>query len=262
MSTAAATPLSPRTADLGRDHRPSLVQLTQVELRKMVDTRAGFWLLASVVGLVLLVVVLTAALGDDVDRTFVTLLQNAVQPLNILLPVVGILLVTSEWSQRTALITFTLVPHRGRVLVAKILASLALTLVGFAICMMLAAIATALSGSGVDGAWSISATAIVQLLVYTTTATLIGFGFGAALLSSAPAIVLSFVVPLAVSAATGLINALDDVGRWVDQGRTLTPLSEHLLSGTEWARVVTTLLLWLGVPLAIGAYRFLRGEIR
>ena len=38
------------------------------------------------------------------------------------MPVVGILLVTSEWTQRTAMISFTLVPHRSRVLLAKLLA--------------------------------------------------------------------------------------------------------------------------------------------
>ena len=35
----------------------------------------------------------------------------------------GILLVTSEWTQRTALVSFTLTPVRGRVLVAKVLAA-------------------------------------------------------------------------------------------------------------------------------------------
>ena len=37
----------------------------------------------------------------------------------ILLPVVAILSVTSEWSQRTGLITFTLVPHRGQIILAQ-----------------------------------------------------------------------------------------------------------------------------------------------
>ena len=35
--------------------------------------------------------------------------------MTILLPVVAILAVTGEWSQRAGLTTFTLVPHRGRV---------------------------------------------------------------------------------------------------------------------------------------------------
>ena len=39
--------------------------------------------------------------------------------MGILLPVLGILLVTSEWSQRTAMVTFTLEPSRSRVIAAK-----------------------------------------------------------------------------------------------------------------------------------------------
>ena len=33
----------------------------------------------------------------------------------VILPMIAILSVTSEWSQRSGLTTFTLVPHRGRV---------------------------------------------------------------------------------------------------------------------------------------------------
>ena len=41
---------------------------------------------------------------------------------SVLLPIVPILLMTSEWSQRTALSTFALVPVRERVIGAKLLA--------------------------------------------------------------------------------------------------------------------------------------------
>lgn len=42
--------------------------------------------------------------------------------MGIFLPVIGIIAVTGEWSQRTALTTFTLVPRRWRIVVAKIVA--------------------------------------------------------------------------------------------------------------------------------------------
>ena len=58
--------------------------------------------------------------------------------ITLLLPIVGILLVTSEWSQRTAQVTFTLVPRRGRVLAAKVSASVVLALVAFALALVLA----------------------------------------------------------------------------------------------------------------------------
>ncbi len=46
------------------DKRPSLARLTKVELRKMVDTRSGFWLQLAVVGLAILAVVITLLAGD------------------------------------------------------------------------------------------------------------------------------------------------------------------------------------------------------
>jgi hypothetical protein len=50
--------------------------------------------------------------------------------LSRLLPIALMLTMTSEWSQRTALTTFTLEPRRGRVLAAKLTAGMAVTAVG------------------------------------------------------------------------------------------------------------------------------------
>ncbi len=47
-------------------------------------------------------------------------------PMVIILPIIAILSVTSEWSQRSGLTTFTLVPKRGEVIWAKLLISVAL----------------------------------------------------------------------------------------------------------------------------------------
>jgi len=43
----------------------------------------------------------------------------AITPGSILLAIIGILRVSSEWSQRTALITYTLVPKRMRVMAPR-----------------------------------------------------------------------------------------------------------------------------------------------
>ena len=42
-------------------------------------------------------------------------------PLSVVLPMIAILSITSEYSQRTGLTTYTLVPRRGRVIIAKVL---------------------------------------------------------------------------------------------------------------------------------------------
>src|SRR5690242_4068303 len=137
--------------------RPGLDRLTAVELRKMTDTRAGLWLQIAVGLLTLAAVVVVVIVGNDHDRTFHQLLNVAIQPATLLLPVVGILLVTSEWTQRTALITFALVPRRGRVVTAKLLAAILLGLVVFALCVAFTLLATLAAGSSAGDRWDLSA---------------------------------------------------------------------------------------------------------
>ena len=95
--------------------------LVHAELRKMVDTRAGRWML----------IVMSAASRPSSwprfssgarprRRRSATSLGLTTLPLVMLLPILGIMAATAEWSQRTGLVTFTLEPRRGRVILAKI----------------------------------------------------------------------------------------------------------------------------------------------
>ena len=107
-------------APIGVNHsgvhaRPGLARLVAVELRKMVNTLAGLWLQITMVALTAAVVIARRVFGEGADHTFAGVLDVGLQPAAVLLPVTGILLVTSEWSQRTGMITFTLVPVRSRV---------------------------------------------------------------------------------------------------------------------------------------------------
>ena len=244
----------------GRDRRPGLARLTRVELRKMVDTRSGFWLQLAVLGLTVLAVVITVLAGHDEDKTFRHVLSNALQPAGILLPVVGILLVSSEWSQRTALVSFALVPERPRLLAAKLCAGVVLALAATAVAVALAALGTALASTDAPNVWSLPLGLLGQDVVYVVTAMVIGIGFGAALQSSAPAIVLYFALPVAL-AALGSIHALHGVIDWINSAEALEPLTTTVMSGHEWARGLVALALWMGVPLAIGLWRLTRRDV-
>ena len=108
---------------------------------------------------------------------------------------------------------------------------------------------------GVDETWSGSATMLGQSAVYLIT----GMIGGVALLASAPAIVAGFALPTAWAGVVSL-PFLDGVAPWTDTIRPIGPLSERVLSATEWAHAGTTLALWMIVPLLIGIYRVtLRG---
>jgi ABC-2 type transport system permease protein len=134
MSVMAA----PRLA--GADSRPRITRLTAVELRKMTDTRAGFWLLATIGLLYAALAVIMLFAADPADLTFRNLFQLMMIPSGVLLPVLGILAVTSEWTQRTALTTFTLVPERSRVAVAKLLAAVALAVASVGVSVAVGAV--------------------------------------------------------------------------------------------------------------------------
>lgn len=245
---------------MDRDARPGLARLTRVELRKMVDTRSGFWLLLAVVALMLLLVVVVQITGNDHDRILREVLSAAVRTGAVLLPVVGILLVTAEWGQRTALVTFALVPERLRVILAKVLAGVTLALLASLLALILAAISVAVAPSGADHTWTLPVGVLAQDALYAALAMLMGIAFGAAFLSSAPAIVLYFGLPIAIG-ALGSISALSGTAEWLETG-AFAPLTEEVLNGTEWAQVLTASLLWIALPLAIGTWRIRHNEVR
>ena len=259
MSTTTLTaPIRVNTA--GVHARPGLGRLVAVELRKMVDTRAGFWLQVAMVALTVVVVVVRLLVGDAAHHTFQSVLDAGLQPAAILLPVLGILLVTSEWSQRTGLITFALVPVRSRVLGAKLIASLLWAVAMLAMSLAVVAAGVLVSSPGVEGTWSNAAPLIGQSAVYLTTGMVVGVAFGAILLSAAPAIVLRFALPTAWMAVLSL-PVFSGVAPWVDYAGAVGQMTAKVMSATEWAHAGTSLAIWMVLPLLIGAWRITRREV-
>ena len=257
-TTTLAAPIRVDTA--GVHARPRIGRLVTVELRKMVNTRAGFWLQIAMVALTVVVVVVRLLVGDAADHTFQSVLDAGLQPAAVLLPVLGILLVTSEWSQRTGMITFTLAPVRSRVLGAKLIASLVLALATLVMAVAVVAAGVLVASPGVDGTWSDTATLIGQSAVFLTTGMVVGVAFGAVLLASSPAIVALFALPIAWTAVASL-SIFGGVAPWLDTRLALAPLHEEVLSATQWAQAGTALALWMLLPLAIGAWRITRREV-
>ncbi|MDO9352994.1 MAG: ABC transporter permease subunit [Solirubrobacteraceae bacterium] len=242
-----------------------MTTLVGVELRKMVDTRAGRWLLIGVAAVTVLVLGIALATGDAGTRSFTNLFSLAQLPLSILIPVLGVLAATSEWSQRTVLTTFALVPSRSRIVSAKVLAamSLALLTVVFALVVAAAAAAVAPIFGAVDSDWSLPIGDLLQVVVYQQLNMLLGVALGTLLLNSALAIVLYFVLPTIWSGLTDSISALADAQRWLDTSTTWMRLVDPdvAMTGTHWAQAGATALLWIAVPLAIGVTRILRREV-
>jgi len=258
MTTAVAVP----TLDVSGTKPVPLSRLIKVEMRKMADTKAGLWLLLAVGGIAVLVIAGFFIWGEARDRTFLDLMAYAGIPFSFLLPVLGILLITQEWGQRTALVTFTQVPHRGQVVFAKFAAALAFTLAAMLIAAAVAA-PLALVGGADQPFDDVSVGLLAKILLGLVIGTVWGLAFGAAFLNSAFAIVLYFVVPTIVSIVSGIWPAMQDDMEWFDLNLSTSKLYESGgLGGQEWAQLGTGLLIWVALPAAFGVWRILRAEIK
>ena len=263
--TRPSTNTSPPTApvDLSTMHRISLWRLTRVELRKMANTRSGKWLLIGIGAITMIVIVAFYAASSASDRTFFNFMAAANGPQGFLLPVLGILLVTSEWTQRTALVSFTLTPARGRVLRAKFLAALIAGMAAIAIAGLLASAATVVGGA--DNAWAqVGVDDLGKFVLLQVTAVIQGLAFGLLFLNSSAAIVSYFVLPSALNIIGTLWDSMHQVQPWIDLWTAQEPLFRGGgdLTGEQWAQSVTSTLIWVVLPLVVGLFRVLRTEVK
>ncbi|MFY1690369.1 ABC transporter permease [Plantactinospora sp. WMMB782] len=260
---------SPAGGPPGQPHRiarPTLLRLTLVELRKLADTRAGFWLLVTI-GLVAAAIVAVLLLtAPEPEQRFENFFALAQFPVGILLPILGILLVTSEFSQRTVLTTFALVPRRQRVVGAKVGAGVIAALLSVAATLATAALGTVLAGlAGDGGSWSTGVPAFVGAAVFQIGNVLLGIAFGLLFQSTPLAIVLSLVLPIAWSILGGMVERLHRAAEWLDTSLTMAPLIEPPnpgdLDGGQWARLAVSAAVWVLLPLLGGLLRTVRREV-
>ncbi|MFK5634095.1 MULTISPECIES: ABC transporter permease [unclassified Ornithinimicrobium] len=265
-TTAPTTPSQPspqRDVTAGSARPIPLHRLVRVELRKMVDTRSGLWLLVAIAVLSAGAVGLFLAFGPEDTHTFYGFAGMALIPQAFLLPVLGILLVTSEWSQRAGLVTFTLEPRRGLVVLSKTVAALIVGLVGLALLLGVAAFVTLVSGTPVEQPWDMGWREVGYFTIVQTLAILQGVAFGLLLMNSTAAIVLYFALPVAMNLLITFVETLRENAGWFDLATAQAPLlTQEALTGEQWAQVGTVTLLWIVLPLVLGWLRLRRTEIK
>ena len=246
-----------------------LARLVRVELRKMFDTRAGFWMLVSIGILTPVSAGSVVVFAPDSDVTYESFTRASGFPLSVILPMIAILAVTSEWSQRSGLTTFTLVPHRGRVVGAKAIATFLVGVGSVALAFAVGALANVVGSAlaDVDTVWDISMSMAPQIVLFNLIGMAIGFTLGVVLRSSAPAIVGYFVVSLVMPGILVLLAQVRpwfaDLQSWIDWNETQVALLEGAMdTGEEWAKLGSTTLIWIVVPLAVGLLSLRRSEVK
>lgn len=269
MSATTAPGLG-HALDLSTTSPTPFSRLVRVELRKTWDTRSGLWLLIATAVLtgVVMAVQLAVVVVQDLRVTYNDFLTSTNFSTALLLPVLGILLLTSEWSQRTAMVTFSLEPRRPLVVAAKFVVGIGLAVAAVVIALVLATVCNALYGalSGDTLEWDLGLPNVSGFVLLQIIGMLTGFAFAALLLNSPAAIVLymvySFVLPGIFGLGAALIGWFEDLQPWIDFSDAQGPLVDASMTGEDWAQLAVSGFIWLVVPLSIGVWRVLRAEVK
>ena len=273
MSTTVLDPAA-TTDTVSRTTRPRtasspipLTRLIGVELRKMFDTRSGFWLMASIVITSVLATAALIVFAPDDQLTFDNFAAAIGAPMTVILPMIGILAVTSEWSQRSGLTTFTLVPHRGRVLGAKFIAALLVGIVAMFVALVVGSLGTVVGSAiaGVDPVWNGSVSEFLHITLGSVLGMMFGFMLGVVIRNSAGAIVAYFVYTLVLPPLLGLLAMnqqwFADLQPWVDYSFAQAALFEGGLSSEQWQQLAVSGTLWFLLPLVVGLVIVRRAEV-
>ncbi len=243
-------------------------RILSVELRKMFDTRSGFWLMASIAIASVIATVLTIVLGNRDDLTFDSFAAAVGIPMSVLLPIIGVLAVTSEWGQRTGLTTFTLVPSRKRVIGAKFVNTLVIGAISMVIALGVGALGNLVVSAinGVDPVWDIPAWMFAQIVLANEIGMVLGFMLGLLFRNSPAAIVGYFVINLVLPNLSSLLASTQewwaDHSYWFDVNQTRFLLFDSQLTGQEWLQLGVTSVIWIAIPLTIGLRMVLRSEVK
>lgn len=234
-------------------------RLLRVEWRKSLDTRAARWLLAATALLTAGAAIVPLCLPQEMEQGWPSYLGMTALVLALLLPLVSIMTLTSEWGQRSVLVTFTQEPRRERVVATKVLSGLVLALLAAAFAFAISAAALAVSdmlGRPVD--WSMDWTYVAGFTLFVIVNSLMGMAFGALLLNTPAAIVVFLVLPTLWTLLS--FGWLKDLGRWLDTAQTFRYVLESDWNG-HTGPILVSVAVWVALPLALGTVRTLRREV-
>jgi ABC-2 type transport system permease protein len=272
MTTIATTPAhvarstTPGTAPGHR--RIPMHRIVATELRKMFDTRSGSWLLASIGILGFVATAAVISFSTDADLTYTTFATAVGYPMTVILPIIAVLSVTIEWSQRSGLTTFTLVPHRGRVIAAKALACVGVAVATVPLALALGALGNAVGTriAGVPAVWDLTLTNMATILLGNVLGLAVGFMLGVLVRSSAGALVgyfvYSFLLPTLAVILAGSQAWFRHLQPWVDFKFAGGALVDGTVTAQQWAHLGVTGVIWLLVPMVVGLAVVVRAEVK
>ncbi|HSL64206.1 MAG TPA: hypothetical protein VK874_06055 [Gaiellaceae bacterium] len=236
------------------------------ELRKMRSTRTNLGLLAGMVVLILLTVLLGTLIPDRADLAGHDNqhgLLSAGTAAALFAALIGVMAITSEFRHGTIRPTFVVTPHRTRVIVAKVIASVAMGLV-----FGLAAIALSFGVgyaalAGRDIPLELETTHVVWLMLGTPAMTAawaaIGVGLGAIVRNQVFAVIGLIVWAMLVDNL--LVNLVPDIGGFTPGGASAAIVADPADYALAPAAGALVLVAYVAAFVAAGAFLVARRDV-
>ncbi len=239
----------------------SFLKLVTIELRKSVNTRSGRVLIAAILLLAAVAITWQLTHLPQGPAGFDGFLGAASTGVMLILPVIGVMAMTSEWTQRTALTTFTLSPRRVRVQLAKFVSAIVLSVVVMTAVVVLAFAGTALAGAVTDHTTTYAGLGGQLAGAYLTVAlnVVMGAAFGAVIAQTAVAILVYFIAPTAWSLAGPAL--FKDNANWLDVFGAFGRIAERDLHGML-PETLVAVGVWIVVPTIVGLWASSRREVK
>ncbi|GAA0570339.1 ABC transporter permease [Kribbella sandramycini] len=239
----------------------SFLKLVTIELRKSVNTRSGRVLIGAILLIALAAMTWQFTHLPEGAAGVDGFLGAGSTGAMLILPVIGVMAMTSEWTQRTALTTFTLSPRRVRVQLAKFVSAVVLSAVVMTGVVLLALLGTALAGAVTDHSATYAGLGGLLASSYLMMAlnVVMGAAFGAVIAQTAVAILVFFIAPTAWSLAGPAL--FKDNANYLDVFSAFGRIAERDLNGML-PETLTAIGVWVVLPTIVGLWLSSRREVK
>ncbi len=229
-------------------------KLVKSEFRKTFDTTTSKTIIGVIIFLTICMFVLSIFRYKEatVWTSPFVMLSN---PSVTLLPIIFILLVCEEFTKGTALITYTFVPDRKKVILAK-LSVLMITFSLIIVVLMLLTLISSIVSSSMNNYlidWNVSFISLFKLILPLLINLLFGFSIAVFTKESTIALGMYFVIPPITVLATQLTN-IGKFFKWISLEHS-SSLFIGGATGVNTLQFICSAVFWVLVPLLLGIYR-------
>lgn len=234
--------------------------ICKAEARKSTDTQAAKTIILTTVFLTIAMFVVSIFRFED-GAPWTKAVAAISSPATTILAISFILLVCEEWTRGTALITYTFVPQRSKVILAKFVVLLECFLGTILLVYALSALA-AIIGAGMHGYsinWTPSITSVVSLAGPLLVNLLFGYSMALATQETTLALGLYFILPPVTVVATQL-PVIGEYMKWV----SLEHSSSMFVAGATSVTVpqyICSIIVWIVIPSIFGIIRNMKRDM-